>query len=158
MAYDLAHRKQIQSKNICEVSSKKGQTQNRKKMKTQTQYKFSTAKSLIVMMYISLAIVTSSFSTNNNEGNKKKAENATKTDSVMTEELIDEIYETEELAFDFLEELESPAFQVMNSDDQLIFSGSKKEWENQQNRELIIMKRKAEFLFESNGTKIYKVF
>lgn len=127
-------------------------------MKTQTQNNFSKTKSLLLILLISFTVVTTSLASNNTDGDKKKVEKTTEADSIMAEELIDELYEIEELEFDFLEELASPEFQVMNSQDQLIFSGSKKEWDNKNNRELVVMKRKAEFLFESNGTKIYKVF
>lgn len=55
-------------------------------------------------------------------------------------------------------EIETPAYEIYDADDNLIFSGTSDQWENENNNELSQMKRKSDFLFESNGTQIYKVF
>lgn len=124
-------------------------------MKTQTQNNSGTGKSLMALLLILLFTSSSAFALNNNDSKNPKVKTKTE-ESVDTEELMTEIFEIEELDF-ATENLES-AFQVMDAQDKLIFSGSKKEWENKENKKLITMKRKAEFLFESNGTQIYKVF
>ncbi len=55
-------------------------------------------------------------------------------------------------------ELDVPAYEIYDADDNLIFSGTAAQWENETNVELSKMKRKSDFLFESNGTQVYKVF
>ena len=49
-------------------------------------------------------------------------------------------------------------FEIYDSNDQLIFTGTQKQWDDKTNKDLIAMKRKAEFLMDADGTNIYKVF
>ncbi|MEL6558319.1 MAG: hypothetical protein AAFQ94_09055, partial [Bacteroidota bacterium] len=49
-------------------------------------------------------------------------------------------------------------FKIYDSNDQLIFTGSQEQWDDKTNKDLISMKRKAEFLMDADGTNIYKVF
>jgi len=55
-------------------------------------------------------------------------------------------------------ETNTVSFEVYDSKDHLIFTGSQKQWDDKNNKQLISMKRKAEFLFDSDGTNIYKIF
>ncbi len=125
-------------------------------MKTTTQNNSSIGKSLIAMMLIVLFTATSAFAFSSNNASDPKDKKTTTEDSVEMEELVTEVFEIEEL--DFAVEKKESALQVMDAHDNVIFSGSKIDWENQKDRKLVIMKRKAEFLFELNGTQIYKVF
>jgi len=60
---------------------------------------------------------------------------------------------------------ESPAavsipavFEVYGPNDEILFSGSKAQWNDEANMKLVMLKRKAEFLFDTDGTQIYKIF
>ncbi|MGB3465480.1 MAG: hypothetical protein WBA74_09420 [Cyclobacteriaceae bacterium] len=77
-------------------------------------------------------------------------------DSVMLSISADEDFIIEDL--DFAENIVNDEIQVVDKSDKIIYSGSAKEWNNHTDKKMIIMKRKAELLFESNGTMIYKVF
>jgi len=92
-------------------------------------------------------------------GKDKDSKELSVEDSLMVEELISEM-DNDILNEQGIEsELSSnAAFKVYNVGNQLIFSGSQADWSNQKNKELIMIKRKAEYLFESDGTKIYMIF
>ncbi len=96
---------------------------------------------------------------NNGEGNKEKNKTEISTeDSLMIEELLMDLDEMDAELFE-LEVLQvDQEIEVYDVNDQLIFSGSNEEWENISNPELITLKRKADFLFESGNTEVYKVF
>ena len=107
-------------------------------------------------MLFFLSIIT--FSTSNaigiDEGKDSKKEN---TESVESAEMISELLaslESEELAFD--EVTPQDNIQIFNANDEVLFDGSENTMKD--DPKLVVMKRKAEFLFESNGTKVYKIF
>ena len=72
-------------------------------------------------------------------------------------ELVNELLKSLEPEEPFSEEVGvQDEIQIFNNNDEVLFSGFQNEIKKDQ--KLVIMQRKAEFLFESNGTKVYKVF
>ncbi len=126
-------------------------------MKTLTQNNNSKiSKSLLTFILITLLTVSNSFAFAH--GNEKKADPESK-ETIENVEEFDELLASLEIEeFEFSITDDSNAFQIIDENDKILFSGSEKEWKNQSNKKLVIMKRKAELLFESNGSKIYKVF
>jgi len=126
-------------------------------MKTLTQNNsFRLFKGMVMLLLITFATTGNILA--NEDGDGKSSENE-KIESAESAEMIDELLETLEAEeLDFSLNANEDAFQVFDKNDEVLFSGSKTEWENKSNKNLIMMKRKAEFLFESNGTKVYKVF
>ena len=112
--------------------------------------KLSTSFTLLLLLTLSAA-----YASPLNDGEKGK-EKVNAKDSVLMEELIADLEWEEELDIPTITNAES--FKVYDANDDVIFSGTKKQWENKKDRNLTMIKRKAEFLFESLGTKIYKVF
>ena len=108
-------------------------------------------------MALALCITTgSAFATvNGNDSVKTKKEVSTE-ESMMIDDLLAEFEKAEEL--DKMFESGNISFEVYDNNDQLIFSGNQKQWDDLNNKKLISVKRKAEFLFETDGTSIYKVF
>ena len=126
-------------------------------MKTQTQYNRSgLLKEILILVIITLITIGNSMAFNGNDEKNAKKENK---ESIENSEMIDELLETLEVEeFEFNTQNQQNAFQIFDHNDNVLYSGSEKEWESKGNKKLITMKRKAEFLFESNGSKIYKVF
>ncbi len=134
---------------------RQGQTQNITIMKTKLQTK---ALTIALGALALITFITFNPASANNEGQKKSKMTISVEDSLTVEELLVEIN-----SFDLLEELEfsvnnAPKFQVFDANDKLLFSGNQKQWGNHKNKELVMIKRKAEYLFESDGTQIYKIF
>jgi len=73
----------------------------------------------------------------------------------ITADLIEAIYAEEEEAIILPSK---KMVEIYDANDALLFQGSKVDWDNNTSDQLTIMKRKAEFFFESDGTEIYKVF
>lgn len=124
-------------------------------MKTQDNNTFNKiAKSFTAFALATIIAIAPAFA-NGNKG--KSTEKISVEDSLMIEEL--------QIAFDLEDEMEqlntqsnTPQFQVFDSNDKLVFSGSKKEWNNNSNKKLAMLKRKAEFLFDTDGTQVYRIF
>lgn len=95
-------------------------------------------------------------------GNNDKAKKGDKSKTEMVEEaqLAQEVMDSfDEEVLELMVELKDEAsFQIVDQNDQVIFSGNEQAWNDQTNMELAITKRKVEFLFELNGAKIYKMF
>jgi len=92
---------------------------------------------------------------NDNDSSKSKKEVSTE-ETIMIDDLLMELEKAEEQASMF--ETKTTSFEVYDGKDQLVFTGTQKQWNDKNNKELISLKRKAEFLFETDGTSIYKVF
>ncbi len=78
-------------------------------------------------------------------------------EALMTQDLIQAIYEVpmdEQIA----ETLDENTVEVYDENDQIVFSGALGLWENNNHAETIALKRKAELLFTTDGTQVYKVF
>ena len=79
-------------------------------------------------------------------------------DSTTIEEALIDLEDVDVMISDF-ETMDLEQFvEIYNDQDQLVFSGSIIEYENMDTPEGIQLKRKADFLFESGNTKVYKVF
>ena len=126
-------------------------------MKTQTQNNNSGfLKSAFMILAFTIITAGNCIALNGHDEKDSKKETI---ESVENAEMIDELLKTLEAEeFDFSTTDQENSFQIFDKNDEVLFSGSEKEWKNQNHKELVIMKRKAEFLFETNGTKIYKVF
>ncbi|MEL6560752.1 MAG: hypothetical protein AAFQ94_21340 [Bacteroidota bacterium] len=122
-------------------------------MKTQNQNN-KVVKSILMLLFLSVITFSTSNAIGIDDGKSSKKES---TETVESTELINELLEsleTEELVFN--EVTPQDNIQIFNANDEVLFDGSESEMKNDQ--KLVVIKRKAEFLFESNGTKIYKVF
>ena len=76
--------------------------------------------------------------------------------TVIIDDLLAEFDKADKL--DKMFESDQVSFEVYDHNDALIFTGNQKQWDDLNNKKLISIKRKAEFLFETDGTSIYKVF
>jgi len=135
-------------------------------MKTLKTQKSKGTKRTIFSLMLAALVMAGSVSAISSSNRKSSASSNTE----MVEELIREqrknaqlIEELSNLYNSPSEELEEmdllfPAYEIYDVDDNLIFSGTVEQWENDSNEKLSQMKRKSDFLFESNGTQIYKVF
>ncbi|MGB3465479.1 MAG: hypothetical protein WBA74_09415 [Cyclobacteriaceae bacterium] len=56
------------------------------------------------------------------------------------------------------EEAEIVNFQIIDENDELVFTGPVSDWEDAKQENLQKLKRKAEFLFRSGNNNIYKIF
>ena len=77
-------------------------------------------------------------------------------EALMIEDLLNSLEEAEDLAV--LESGGTSMVEVYDSNDELLLSVTEVKWNAQQAIEIVSMNRNAEFLFEMNGTSIYKVF
>ncbi len=124
-------------------------------MNTQTQKNSSQLlKGIFTLLIISVITFGNALATNG-EGKKEKENKEAVAEAKMIDELLESL-ETE--AFEIPTVTADNAFQVFDQNDNVLFSGTEKQWGDTNNKKLITLKRKAEFLFESNGSKIYKVF
>ena len=109
-----------------------------------------TAAFVALVMFITAM----KLSATENKGDSLKAgKEVSKEEVVMIEDLLNSLEEVDELID--MTEVEVPAVEVYNGQDELLFSGTQAEWDA---ANLISMKRKAELLFQLDGTSIYKVF
>ena len=112
-----------------------------------------------IVMAGSVSAISSSKRKSSKDANTELAEESIR-EQRKNAQLIEELSNlynspSEELAeIDFV----VPEYEIYDADDNLIFSGSADQWENESNEKLSQMKRKSDFLFETNGTNIYKVF
>ncbi|MEL7145145.1 MAG: hypothetical protein AAFO69_02155 [Bacteroidota bacterium] len=79
-----------------------------------------------------------------------------KEEAVVIEDILAEFEKAAEM--EQLIEIAEETFEIYDQNDQLVFSGSKAQWEDEQNTNVTALKRKAEFLFEMEGANVYKVF
>ena len=95
--------------------------------------------------------------------NKEYKENTTKIETLsyleeeelIAEDLIEALYAEEET--DIIDLQIENTVEIYDANDVKVFEGSKAQWENA-GESLAPLKRKAELLFESEGTEVYKVF
>ena len=126
-------------------------------MNTQTQNNGSQLlKGIFTLLIISVITFGNALATNGEDKKETKKENK---EALAEAKMIDELLESLETeAFEISTVNAENAFQVFDQNDNILFSGTEKQWKDANNKKLITLKRKAEFLFESNGSKIYKVF
>ncbi len=79
-------------------------------------------------------------------------------DSVTISEILVELEDVDLSMADIETMASSQSIEIYNAQDQLVFSGTSQEYENMKNPADILLKRKADFLFESGNTKVYKIF
>ena len=126
-------------------------------MKNLTQNITKTLRSITSLALAMMIALGSAFASSPSDGESKGKKRLSAEDSVMVEELMADIHFEEELNVLASSEIVE-SFKVYNSHDDVVFSGTQKQWDNQKNKSLVMLKRKAEFLFSSNGENIYKVF
>ncbi len=125
-------------------------------MKTLTNNTNQILKSAgTLALALSITIGSAFAGTNGNDSITKEKEVSTE-EAAMIDDLLAEMEKAEDLAKMF--ETNTVTFEIYNSTDQLIFTGTQKQWDDKTNQDLISMKRKAEFLMDADGTNIYKVF
>lgn len=112
-----------------------------------------------VVMAGSVSAISKSKSRHANASETELAEEAIR-EQRKNAELLEELSNLYNVEQDDFEEIdmELPAYEIYDAKDNLMYSVTEKEWADESNDELSKIKRKSEFLFESSGTKIYKVF
>lgn len=125
-------------------------------MKTQNNTTKFAGSFLALAFTLVLSVAAVAATDNGNKDPKaKKEDKVSKVDSLHIQEMLFELSELEDESLSF----NTPSsVEVYDINDQLIFSGTKAEWENTQNPATTILKRKAELLFELEGSRVYKVF
>lgn len=104
-----------------------------------------------------MLITTVKLSASENNNDSLKAEKkVSKAEVMMIEDLLEALEEMD--AMENIDSAAIPAVEVYGSNDELLFSGTQAQWETQQATDMIAAKRKAELLFELDGTSVYKVF
>ncbi len=132
-------------------------------MKTLTNNTKQILKSTAAFALAFCITIGSAFATTTGNDTSKDSSKIKKEVSVeeeaMINELLAEMEKAEELDF-MIENFQTNkvTFEIYNNADKLIFSGTQKQWDDKTNKDLIEMKRKAEFLMDADGTNIYKVF
>ena len=113
-----------------------------------------TAAFLMMTLLLSTASLSA---TEGTAGDSAKAEKVTsKEEKLMIEDLLKSLEDMNEL--DVIESNEVSKVEVYNSNDELLLTVTEAEWNAQKAKEIVTMNRTAEFLFEMDGTRIYKVF
>ena len=126
-------------------------------MKTLTQNTQQILKSTAALALALFITAGSAFAApNGNDSSKTKKEVSTE-EAAMIDDQLAEMEKAEDLETMFQTEKEV-TFEIYNNADQLIFTGTQKQWDDKTNNDLISLKRKAEFLMDADGTNIYKVF
>ncbi|MEL7146831.1 MAG: hypothetical protein AAFO69_10715 [Bacteroidota bacterium] len=115
-----------------------------------------SAASLIMAMFLSTSGLYASDGKTANGSDSAETENAAKEEAIMVEDLLNSLEEIEDAVI--METEEVATVEVYNSNDQLLMTVTAKDWQAQKATEIVKMNRKAEFLFEIDGTSIYKVF
>lgn len=116
-----------------------------------------TAAFLMMTLLLSTASLSATEGTSTNPGDSAKAEKVTsKEEKLMIEDLLKSLEDMNEL--DVIESNEVSKVEVYNSNDELLLTVTEAEWNAQKAKEIVTMNRTAEFLFEMDGTRIYKVF
>ena len=100
--------------------------------------------------------VASAFAGTNNGDSLKVDSKANTEEALVIEDILAEFEKAAEM--DELIEISEVSFEVYDQNDQLVFSGTQTQWDDEQNTPVVSLKRKAEFLFETEGTNVYKVF
>ena len=121
---------------------------------------YNNIKSIVktaVTFALAFCITATSAIAGIDKGDSVKVDNKAATEEAIIIEDLWAEFEKEEAA-DQLIEASEVTFEVYNQNNQLVFTGTQAEWDNDQDTEVVTLKRKAEFLFETDGTSIYKVF
>lgn len=126
-------------------------------MNTQNNNTKQIVKSTAAMALAFCIAIGSAFAAPNGNDSVKTKKEVSKEEATMIVDLLAEM-EKAEAAENLFSEINKETFEIYNSNDQLIFTGTQKQWDDQTNKDLIAMKRKAEFLMDTDGTSIYKVF
>ena len=122
-------------------------------MKTLTQNN-KLLKAALMLLFFSANTINSGFAFGIEDGKISKNELVKPAGNT---ELVNELLKSLEPEEPFSDEVGvQDEIQIFNNNDEVLFSGFQNEIKKDQ--KLVIMQRKAEFLFESNGTKVYKVF
>jgi len=61
-------------------------------------------------------------------------------------------------SFEFEYETAVPTYEIYDADDNLIFAGNSKQWNDERNEDLVKLKMGSELLFESGNTQVFKIF
>lgn len=115
-----------------------------------------TLKTVTFIALVMLVTVVKLSASENKADTLKAKKEVSKEEVIMIEDLLaalEEMDEMEDIAAETV-----PSIEVYNSNDELVFSGTQEAWNAQNTAELIAAKRKAELLFQLDGTSIYKVF
>ena len=126
-------------------------------MKTQTNNTKQILKSTAAMALAFCITIGSAFATPGSNDSVKTKKEVSKEEAAMIVDLLAEMEKAEE-AEQLFSEINKVTFEIYDNNDQLIFTGTQKQWDDKTNKDLIAMKRKAEFLMDADGTNIYKVF
>ena len=128
-------------------------------MKTLTNNTQQILKSTAAFALAFCITIGSAFATTSGDDSSKIKKEVSVEEAAMINELLAEMEKAEELDF-MIENFQTNkvTFEIYNNADQLIFSGTQKQWDDKTDKDLIEMKRKAEFLMDTDGTNIYKVF
>ena len=114
---------------------------------------FRTVTFAVLVMLV--AVIKLSATENNGDSLKAKKE-VSKEETMMIQDLLIALEEIDELDNSLPET--APTVEVYGANDELLFSGTQANWDAQNTTAQIALKRKAELLFEVDGTSIYKVF
>lgn len=129
-------------------------------MKTLTNNTTQILKSTAALAMAFCITVGAAFANPDHKDSIKNKKEVSTEEAAMIDDLLAEFEKAEELdqLLSDVVETNQPTFEIYDAADQLIFTGTQKQWDNKANKDLIEMKRKAEFLMDANGTNIYKVF
>jgi len=129
-------------------------------MKTLTNNTKQIFKSTAALALALCITVGSAFATPKTTDSVKVKKEVSTEEAAMITDLLAELEKADEMEMMLSESLGSNkvTFEIYDSADKLVFTGTQKQWDDQTNKDLIEMKRKAEFLMDANGTNIYKVF
>ena len=100
--------------------------------------------------------ISSVFAGTTNGDSTKASTKVSKEEAVVIEDILAEFDKAAEM--DQLIDISEVRFEVYDQNNQLVFSGSEAQWEDEQNTTVVALKRKTEFLFEMEGANVYKVF
>lgn len=99
--------------------------------------------------------VSSVFAAMNDKDSLKTKTVLSHEETVIIEDILAEFEKDAEI--DQLIDDSEITVEVYDQNDQLVFSGSQYQWEEEENTDLAPLKRKAEFLFETEGASVYKI-
>ena len=126
-------------------------------MKTQNNNTRQILKSTAAMALAFCIAIGSAFAGPDNSDSVKNKNEVSKEEAAIIVDLLAEM-EAADAEEKLFADINKVTFKIYDSNDQLIFTGSQEQWDDKTNKDLISMKRKAEFLMDAEGTNIYKVF
>ena len=126
-------------------------------MKTQNNNTKQILKSTAAMALAFCIAIGSAFAGPGNSDSLKNKIDVSKEEAAIIVDLLAEM-EAADAEEKLFADLNKATFKIYDNNDQLIFTGTQKQWDDKTNKDLIAMKRKAEFLMDADGTNIYKVF